>query len=407
MSTSRKTRHRGNNEGSIYRRKEDGLWVAAISLGYDENGKLRRRVIYGRTKREVQQKMSELMDAHRLGRNIEVKNISVREHFEGWLTEKARAVQPNTLSKYENHVNNHIIPALGRVKLTDLNYTHINQFFEDLEKKTRPDGTQRLGPTTRADIARVLSMGLNDAVAKGLISKNPAHLVEQPQENEEEPRFMTDDEWTRWVDAADGERLRELYIVGVHTGLRPSELLGLPWTNVDLERRQIKVAQALHEDGGRIWIGKLKTKYSYRTVSIGNECIAALKRQRKRQLEDRLRVGDKWQRPDVDRPYSNDLVFSTDTGGWLRRSTIYKYDLARVRERSGLHDVGLHTLRHTHAAILIHMGARPLEIRDRLGHKDVAFTLQRYGHLFPDYDERCAQMMDEFEEQRLRGVSAL
>lgn len=403
----RRTRRRGNNEGSIYQRASDGLWVGAISLGYDENGQLRRRTVYGKTKREAQEKMSKLMDDYRLGRNIEVNHMTVREHFEEWLREKARRVKQNTLNKYSRHTHNHIIPGLGRVKLTDLNYRHINQFFENLATKTWDNGALRLGPTTQADIAQVLSMGLNDAVEKGLIPKNPVHSVERPQESEERPRFMDEDEWTIWMAAAEGERLQDFYIVGFHTGLRPSELLGLPWPNVDLDRGRIEVNQALHEDGGQIWIGQLKTKYSYRTISLGDECIAALKRQRYRYDEMRRKAGSQWQPPSVTRSYSNDLVFTTETGGWLQRSTIYKYDLARVRSRSGLQDVGLHTLRHSHAAALIHMGANPLEVRDRLGHKDVAFTLQKYGHLYPRADERVAQLMDEYERlRRLRASSA-
>src|SRR5690606_11632793 len=133
-------------------------------------------------KREAQQKMAELMDQHRLGRNIEVNRITVKEHFEGWLREKSRKLRPNTLSKYKGHTSTHIIPHLGRVRLTDLNYRHINGFFDTLAELQRKDGSPRLGPGTQSDIANVLAMGLNDAVAKGIIPQNPVHLVERPPE---------------------------------------------------------------------------------------------------------------------------------------------------------------------------------------------------------------------------------
>src|SRR5690606_27596422 len=262
--------------------------------------------------------------------------------------------------------------------------------------KTRADGQPALSATTRTDIARVLSMGVNDAVRKGLIRENPVHKVEGPQYEEEEARYMTPEEQAAFLEAARGERLEEFYILGLHTGLRPSELLGLPWENVELEQGKLRVAQALHESGADIWIGRLKYESPYRTISLGREAVAALKRRRARQLQDKLKAGKDWSPPKVEKPYSGNLVFTTETGGWLRRSTIYKHDLARVRERSGLHDVGLHTLRHTHAANMIHMGANALEVQRRLGHKDVAFTLKKYGHLFPNADERVAQLMDAF-----------
>src|SRR5690606_25524029 len=224
--------------------------------------------------------------------------------------------------------------------------------------------------------------------------ENPVHKVEGPEYEEEEARYMTPEEQAAFLEAIKGERLEELYILGLHTGLRPSELLGLPWENVDLEQGKLRVAQALHESGSAIWIGRLKSEHSYRTISLGREAIAALKRQRVRQLQEKLKAGPKWSPPPVEKPYSGNLVFTTETGGWLRRSTIYKYDLARVRERSGLHDVGLHTLRHTHAANMIHMEIGRASCRERVGHKDVAFTLKKYGHLYPHADERVPQPMD-------------
>ncbi len=388
--TSRKRRGRG--EGAIFQRA-DGLWVA----------RLHRRTVYAKTKREAIEKLLQLQQDVLQGLPLKPAKITVAQHLEAFLQEKARSKQPNTVSKYRNHARNHIIPAIGHIKLVDLDYRHINAFFQLLEAKTDKHGRPKLSATTRTDIARVLSMALNDAVKKGLIRANPVHKVEGPRYEEKEARYMTPEEWERFLEAARGERLEELYILGFHTGLRPSELLGLPWENVDLENRRIRVAQALHEDGGRIWIGALKSDSSYRTIALGEEAVAALRRRRVRQLQDKLKAGERWAPPSVDKPYSSNLVFTTETGGWLRRSTIYKHDLARVRRKSGLHDVGLHTLRHTHAAVLIHMGASALQVKERLGHKDVAFTLNEYGHLFPKDDEKAAALMDAFAAARRNG----
>lgn len=395
----RKKNYARHGTGSIRWNEKRKCYEGKVRLGKDADGKPIRRTFRGPTMEAVQQQINDARAKVLQGIKVTPTSLTVKDHFQEWLAEKARKTRPNTMSKYRGHVERHIIPALGRIKLTDLNYIHVNRFFEMLEAKTKEDGSAALAASTRTDIARVLSMGLNDAVRKGLIADNPVHKVEGPEYEDSRPRFLTPEEWKRWREAAAGERLELFYAVAFHTGMRPSELLGLPWENVDLERRRIKIAQALHEDGSRIWIGPLKTESSYRTISIGKEAVSALKRQRVLQLQDKLKAGANWKRPSVAPGYSNNLVFATETGKWLRRSTIYKYDLARVRERSGLHDVGLHTFRHTHVAVLIHMGARPLDIKERLGHKDVSFTLQRYGHLFPGDDERTAQLMDAFAEQ--------
>src|SRR5690606_21217813 len=381
--------------GAIWEYKP-GRFRGLLDLGIGPDGKRKRVSVTGASVEEVQEKLDAMKLDMLQGVRVKPEKMTVRDHFREFLREKARKIQLNTLHKYENHVENHILPALGHLKLSELDYRHINAFFELLEAKTRKDGRPALSRTTQTDIARVLSMGVNDAVRKGLIRENPVHKVEGPEYEEEEARYMTPEEQAAFLEAIKGERLEELYILGLHTGLRPSELLGLPWESVDLEQGKLRVAQALHESGSAIWIGRLKSEHSYRTISLGREAIAALKRQRVRQLQEKLKAGPKWSPPPVEKPYSGNLVFTTETGGWLRRSTIYKYDLARVRERSGLHDVGLHTLRHTHAAILIHMGASALQVKERLGHKDVSFTLQKYGHLFPKDDERAAALMDSF-----------
>lgn len=390
-----KKQHAPHGSGSIWWNPKRKRFEGKIRL-IDTRGQRVRPTFYGKTRSEVREQFEQAKRDVADGLILDADNLTVEEHFEEWLRERRRKIAPNTASKYTNHTSNHIIPSLGRVKLADLNYRHINRFYSYLESKG-------LSPTTQADVASVLSMGLNDAVRKGLIRENPALKVTRPQADDEPARFLTPDEWRLWQEAARGERLEEMYHLAYWTGLRPSELLGLPWKSADLERRTLTVAQALHESGELIWIGKLKTKTSYRTISLSDEAMAALKRQRARQLAEKLKAGPKWRRPAVKPPYSNDLVFATADGNWLRRSTIYKYDLARVRERTSLHDVGLHTFRHTHAAVLIHMGATALEVQERLGHKDVAFTLKKYGHLFPGADGRAARLLDDFARRLAQG----
>jgi len=136
-------------------------------------------------------------------------------------------------------------------------------------------------------------------------------------------------------------------------------------------------------------LGDVKTKAARRTISLSETAIAALRRQRKRQLEQRLAAGERW---------NNDLnlVFTTKEGRPLRAGNILAIDLKRITRKAGLEGVTLHTLRHTHASILIFQGVDIRTVSRRLGHENVTTTLQTYAHLLPGQDEAAAERVDSF-----------
>jgi integrase len=372
---------RGNGEGSIYLRS-DGRWCAAITIGYDSNGKLRRRVIYGRTRKEVADKLIKLQHDQALGKPIEPHKVTVAQHFADWLTEKKLRTRPGTWKRDESHIRNHIVPALGHTQLQQLSFRQISRFYLALRDETQ------LAPRTIHDIATILRSGLRDAVKKGLLATNPAEQLAKPKYERKEARFLNKQELSRFLEAARGERLEELFILLVNTGLRPGEALGLSWESVDLERGQLTVRQALTETNGHLAIGEVKTLAGRRTISLPEVAIQALRRQRKRQLEDRLAAGNQWDN-------KHNLVFTNPSGRWLRRSYVGRTPLRRILQRAGIKGITLHSFRHTHASLLIEQGMDIKAIASRLGHEDRAVTLQTYGHLMPGQDERAAKVMDD------------
>jgi len=224
---------------------------------------------------------------------------------------------------------------------------------------------------------------------------------------------MTPDE-IRWLlEGAKGERLEDAFLVLLHTGLRIGELLGLTWDAVDLAKGTLTVRQALHEENGRVYLGDVKTKAARRTITLPNVAVEALRRWRRRQAEERLRAGAAWQN-------ETNLLFTSRTGGPLRRSNVDGRDLARVirkarqkaaeaYEKAGmsrseaqaaaaklLEGVTLHSFRHTHAALLIAQGVDIMTVSRRLGHENIRITLDLYGHLLPGQDEKAAAALDGF-----------
>mgnify|MGYP001007002162 CR=1 FL=1 len=207
---------RGNGEGSIYQRS-DGKWCGSISIGWTDDGKLKRRTIYGKTRKEVADKITMLKNDHILGRSIEPTKINVAEHFNNWLQQKKLHNRPGTWARDESHIRNHIIPYLGRIKLVTLSHSNITAFYLYLQEETE------LSQRTIYDIATILRAGLKDAVNKQLIYQSPAELIPKPKKGVKEARFLDQEEINRFLYAAKGERLEDLFVLMLNTGLRPGE----------------------------------------------------------------------------------------------------------------------------------------------------------------------------------------
>lgn len=453
-------RRRGRNEGSVHKRK-DGLWEGKISLGYDAEGRRIRPTVYGKTKQEVLGKLRELQQNAISGLPVKPENITLASHLETWLIEKRDELKPSSLAKYQAHAKhiNHREYGIGHLKLTDLTYQHIVRFYDRLEKEAK------LAKRTIFDVSTTLRATLTDAVRKKILRENPALLVTRSK-GDKEAAFMTPDQLRALLQGAKGERLYDALIVLANTGLRPGEWLGLAWDDVDLEAGTITVRQALHEHQGTedidkdegpgrvMYLGPVKTKASRRTITLPQAAVDALKRWRRRQLEERMQAGPRWlesqkiiaERVLPEFKARTDLVFTNSVGGFMARTNILRRDLRRAKNRAAvilashrlgvdpettlrlndphlptskplevgykiilpdgrqvvledrdlLNDVTLHTFRHTHASMLIAAGVDIKTISKRLGHERISITYDLYGHLLPGMDEAAAVHMDAF-----------
>ncbi len=197
--------------------------------------------------------------------------------------------------------------AFGDLLLRQLDNSRINVFDELLDKA-------ELSLRYIFDIVNILKAGLEDAVCKGLISQNQAKLTARRSKLAEEARFLTQDELRRFLIAARGEWVEDFFILLLHTGLRGGEALGLPWDAVDLEVARLTVRLAMLEAGGNQILGEPKTQAGRRTMLLPREAVAALKRQRRRQLKAKLQVGPAWDNP-------HNLVFTNDRGAFSSAPT--------------------------------------------------------------------------------------
>jgi integrase len=225
MATEGKRREnrkrRGRGEGSIYERA-DGLWEAKVSLGFDGQGKRRRKAIYGKTKTEVQEKLRSLQNSAAAGVLVEGGKLTLAQYLDHWLNGPAKErIGDTTWPRYEQLIRLRINPYIGGVRLTRLTPMHVEQMLADL----RTAGVSARG---RQMAVNVLSAGLKHAtrIRPPLIPFNPVASVSKPRPRRPEIRPFTPDQVGQLFKSAVADRLYALYILAIDTGMREGELLG-------------------------------------------------------------------------------------------------------------------------------------------------------------------------------------
>lgn len=371
---------RGHNEGSIYQRASDGLWVATVSLGYGPNGKRKRKPIYGKTRKEVAEKLKTLLHEQQSGLPIVTERQTLAQFLQHWLSEVAQpSLRASTFSTYESHIRTHIVPALGRVALQQLTPQQIQSF---LNHKLAGG----LSPRTVADIHAVMRTALQQAVKWNLMARNVATLVERPRIPQKQVQYLTPAQARTFLQSVQSDRLQALYLTAMSLGLRRGEALGLRWDDIDLDRGILAVRAALQRINGKLQLVELKTKAAHRSINLPSVTLAALKAHRRRQLEERLLAGSQWQ--------ELGFVFTTRIGTPIEPRN-YKRSFDKALERAGLDHMRIHDMRHTAASLLLAQGVPAKVISEILGHARVGITLDIYSHLYEPARQEAAAKMDQ------------
>ncbi len=305
-------------------------------------------------------------------------------------------LERTTVDQYQQHLDLHIAPYLGRVKLSQLTAPMVREFEDKLSHGIPAPGSEDNAPRSPAMVRKIRgSLGsiLADAQERGLVARNVVRELRSNRRRGKERRaerrqkgklkvgvnIPTPDEIKRILNAASGQ-LRPLLMTAIFAGLRASELRGLRWEDVDLRRGELQVRQRADRYGV---IGKPKSESAERTIPLGPLVLTALK-------EWRLAC------PKGDAG----LVFPNGVGRIESHANIINRVLIPLQRAAGVTDkcgkakyTGLHALRHFYASWCINRRADgglelPAKVvQERLGHASIVMTLDRYGHLFPRGDD--------------------
>ncbi len=374
---------RGKHEGSIYQR-EDGRWVGVAHLGY-KDGKRKRKYIYGKTRAEVARKLNKTLEQQQQGLPVVDERQTVAQFLTHWLEDIGRpSLRPRTFSSYQMIITHHLIPVLGRIRLAKLSPQDVQTYMNE----KRESG---LSPRTVTYHRAVLRKALNDGLRWGVVVRNVAALARPPKRVKPERRYLTPEEARSFLSAVAGHRLEALFTVALAVGLRQGEALGLRWEDVDLEKGIISTRVQLQRIDGHLRLVDLKSETSHRSIALPEVALHALQDHRRRQLEERLAEGPRWE--------DHGLVFTTGLGRPLDPRNITT-QFHRLRDAAGLPWLTFHGLRHGFGSLLAAQGVHPRVAMELMGHSQIGLTMEIYTHVAPELAHEAASKIDDILKKR-------
>ncbi len=371
----------GNGEGSIYPHKKNGKKVGyrGAYVVHTAAGP-KRRYVTGKTREEVHDKLIEALGNRAQGLVFDAGSLAVEDYLKRWLKDSVQGtVRASTYEVHRHMIEPHIIPALGRIKLKDLNPVHVRGFY-------REKLDSGLSSATVRKMHSVLRKALKQAVLDGLIPRNACEAVTPPKIERKEITPLDREQAQALLEAAKGDRLGALYVLAVHTGMREGELLGLKWEDVDLKSGVLRLRRALVREGGKTVLGDLKTAKSRRSVRLTRAAVEALRCHLERQMEEMERVGSLYQ--------PGGLAFATESGTLINPSNLRNRSFKYLLKRAGLPRICFHDLRHTCATLLLSQGTHPKLVQELLGHATIAMTLDTYSHFLPSMGDQTVKAME-------------
>jgi integrase len=375
---------RGKGEGAVYYEADRARWVGVLDLGRNGAGRRVRRKVTGQSAKEARDRLRRLRDEIEGGARARDGNLTVAAFLLDWLEREVPkfAKSANTRDNYAWAVRRHLVPALGGHRLAKLTADHVDELLEDRAASGMAKNSVRR-------VRAVLVTALDHADRRELVRRNVARLTTTPDGPSTERRSLTPAEAKALLRAVHGDRLEALVVVGVTMGLRPGELTGLSWRDVDLDAGVLHVRRTLKREQNRPVVGEVKTKRSRRSLACPAFVVAALRRRHEFQELERTASGESWSA----RWAAEQLVFTTTAGTPIDASNLRRY-FRRACEAAGVGRWTPYEMRHTAASLLSADGV-PLElVADVLGHDGTRMVAQVYRHAVAPTVDVAAERME-------------
>ena len=366
---------RGNGEGTIYYSEKLNKWVGQFTAGRKADGKLNRKSVYGSTRKEVKEKMTDALARVQQNTIIDKNNITVYELGLEILDTKLstniiKETSYNSLSHSLNKIKNSL---LGDMKIQKVTYREIQLFYNSITN---------LSNSYIEKINILLNLIFNESLKRDYIYKNPMINVIVPKSEKEtkEVDAFSIDEQKQLINAIHDDKYKNIYTIAMFSGMRIGEILALTPDDIDFENNEIHITRSLTRDkNSNVILGKsTKTYNSKRNIPITSLF--------KNELEDAIKNMQ---------PNQYNLIFTTRNQTLFSAANINCF-FKRLCTKNGIKleknlkgklesRVNMHMLRHTYATRCIESGMPAHVLQKLLGHKNVSTTINTYTTIFDKY----------------------
>lgn len=282
-----------------------------------------------------------------------------------WLSEHKMKIMESTAYNYERA----LIPIKKRfvgVRIKDISSEMIYEYITQLKKD--------LSLTSTRIYCKVMQMSLNYAIKCGYIYYNPINDVALPRKNHAEIKPFEESEIPLLLTANAPEWVKDGIVIAFRTGMRPGEIYGLKWTDINFEQSFVSVQRAISRANSKSILKTPKTDSGIRRIDVDSKLLDHLHKMRKNS--------------------DSDFVFPGACYEYRIPWNISAY-LKRMCEDVGITPRNFYCLRHTHATILLAHNVHPKIIQERLGHSDIKITMQIYSHVAPTLQAEAVNVFEE------------
>lgn len=369
----KKKRRRGNGEGTIFEDKKNKRWIGQYISGIAEDGKAIRKSVYGKTQKEVVNKLNEVKYQMNNDIYVEKNGIKLVKIMEDIREEKlaSNTISGGQYARLKWTINKIKNSKLGEMKIQDVTKNDIQEFLNSIKD---------LSDSYIKKLYEQFVQAYRRAEIKKYITYNPMYEVIKPKSDKQTKVVEALDinvqkAFTEYLNKAsiEDEPYKNIFLIQMYMGLRIGEVLALSTKNIDLENKLLYVKRTLTNDKEfAIILGnKTKTYAGNRTLPILDFLVPIFEEQLK---------------------YANgnlhNLIFTTNDN-YIRTSAINK-ELKRIFDeelKTSSKNISTHCLRHTYGTRCIEAGMTAVVLQRLMGHKDVTVTLNTYTSVFNKFKE--------------------
>jgi integrase len=382
-------------------------WKVKIFLGRitvtGKDGKPRRKTQYliktiRGNKSDAEKWAREQETLRDTGKLYAETKMTVGEWLDKWLEWKQQRVRLGTLESYREVCRFYIAgSALSAMLLVRARALDVQNFYDSLVARG-------LSPRTIQYAHSILHSAFQHALGMELIKRNPAEFTLRPTKKKPRIICFNREESARFLEAAKADRYHVLWVVALTLGLRCEEFTALQFADVDFEKKTLRVERvvkfhkAVYETdkegkkrktgGGGFYFGEPKSASAKRTLRLSDTQVELLRMQKTHVAEMKAAAGKGW--------HENNFFFPSADGTPMNRGNLQQRHFEKILKRAGLENSGItiHGLRHSFATLSLLAGVDVKTVSARLGHADVAFTLQTYAHVLEEMEEQAADKIE-------------